>query len=182
MMMNQSKVKTKALQWTKMNQNVLAKTVWVTKSVDELALEKEMKEKGIFDFAEDLFAQKVFEPKKVVKKEKKPEICIIDNKKAYNINIALLAKLKRIPFDEVRNKILAVDFDFCSEILLRNMINLAPTPDEMGKLSVFASSASEEDLDSLSPADKFCVEVRGPLAIYLEACCTSNRTLSITSL
>jgi hypothetical protein len=143
-----------------MNQNVISKTVWGTKLVDELSLENEMKEKGVFDVAEDLFAQKVIEPKKVVKRKKKPEICIIDNKKAYNINIALLAKLKRISFDEVRNKILRVDFDFCSEILLRNMISLAPTPDEMGKLSVFASSAGEEDLDSLSPADRFCLEVR----------------------
>lgn len=158
-MMTQTKVKTKALQWTKMNQQTISKTVWGTKTVDEFALEMEMMEKGVFSSAEDLFAQKVFEPKKVVKKEKKPEICIIDSKKAYNINIALLSKLKRVPFSEVRSKILAMDFDFCSEILLRNMLSLAPTPDEMGKLSVFASSAGKDDLDSLSPADKFCLEV-----------------------
>ncbi|KAG2183787.1 hypothetical protein INT43_006798 [Umbelopsis isabellina] len=158
-MMTQTKVKTKALQWTKMNQQTISKTVWGQKTVDELALEMEMMEKGVFSSAEDLFAQKVFEPKKVVKKEKKPEICIIDSKKAYNINIALLSKLKRVPFSEVRSKILAMDFDFCSEILLRNMLSLAPTPDEMGKLSVFASSAGKDDLDSLSPADTFCLEM-----------------------
>ncbi|KAJ2959693.1 hypothetical protein NQZ79_g4808 [Umbelopsis isabellina] len=157
-MMTQTKVKTKALQWTKMNQQIISKTVWGTKTVDEFALEMEMMEKGVFSSAEDLFAQKVFEPKKVVKKEKKPEICIIDSKKAYNINIALLSKLKRVPFSEVRSKILAMDFDFCSEILLRNMLSLAPTPDEMGKLSVFANSAGKDDLDSLSPADNFCLE------------------------
>jgi cytokinesis protein len=158
-MMHHSKVKTKALQWTKMNQNNISKTVWGSKTVDEIALEMEMKQKGVFEGAEELFAQKVFEPKKVIKREKKPQVCIIDSKKAYNINIALLAKLKRTPFEEVRKKILAVDFDFCSEILLRNMVSLAPTPDEMGKLSVFASSAAEEDLESLSPPDRFCLEV-----------------------
>lgn len=158
-MMHHSKVKTKALQWTKMNQNNISKTVWGSKTVDEIALEMEMKQKGVFEGAEELFAQKVFEPKKVIKREKKPQVCIIDSKKAYNINIALLAKLKRTPFEEVRKKILAVDFDFCSEILLRNMVSLAPTPDEMGKLSVFSSSAAEEDLESLSPPDRFCLEV-----------------------
>lgn len=142
-----------------MNQNNISKTVWGSKTVDEIALEMEMKQKGVFEGAEELFAQKVFEPKKVIKREKKPQVCIIDSKKAYNINIALLAKLKRTPFEEVRKKILAVDFDFCSEILLRNMVSLAPTPDEMGKLSVFASSAAEEDLESLSPPDRFCLEV-----------------------
>jgi len=158
-MIHQSKVKTKALQWTKMNQNNVSKTVWGSKTVDEIALEMELKEKGVFDGVEELFAQKVFEPKKIIKREKKPQVCIIDSKKAYNINIALLAKLKRTPFEEVRKRILAVDFDFCTEILLRNMVGLAPTPDEMGKLSVFASSAGEEDLESLSPADRFCLEM-----------------------
>jgi hypothetical protein len=168
-MIHQSKVKTKALQWTKMNQNNVSKTVWGSKTVDEIALEMELKEKGVFDGVEELFAQKVFEPKKIIKREKKPQVCIIDSKKAYNINIALLAKLKRTPFEEVRKRILAVDFDFCTEILLRNMVGLAPTPDEMGKLSVFASSAGEEDLESLSPADRFCLEVRFESSVELAA-------------
>lgn len=35
----------------------------------------------------------------------------------------------------------------------------APSHDEMGKLSVFMKTASEEDLECLSKSDSFCAEV-----------------------
>lgn len=62
-------------------------------------------------------------------------------------------------FDEIKRKILAVDEKFCTEIILRSMLLNAPTPEEMGKLSVFLKTASEEDLQNLSRPDAFCAEV-----------------------
>lgn len=94
------------------------------------------------------------------------------------IDIAILAKLKHIPFSEVKSKILAVDDRFCTEILLRNLLANAPTPDEMGKLSVFLKTASEEDLQNLSKPDAFCAEVNTRWIYYsvpmsLRVCCRS---------
>lgn len=71
-----------------------------------------------------------------------------------------MAKCKHIPFDEIKRKILAVDERFCTEILLRNLQHNAPTPEEMGRLSVFLKTASEDDLQNLSKPDAFCAEVR----------------------
>jgi hypothetical protein len=76
------------------------------------------------------------------------------------VDIAILAKCKHIPFDEIKRKILAVDERFCTEILLRNLQHNAPTPEEMGRLSVFLKTASEDDLQNLSKPDAFCAEVR----------------------
>lgn len=53
-----------------------------------------------------------------------------------------------------------MDEKFCTEVLLRNLLANAPSHDEMGKLSVFLKTASEEDLQSLSKPDQFCAEVR----------------------
>lgn len=52
-----------------------------------------------------------------------------------------------------------MDDRFCTEILLRNLYANAPTPDEMGKLSVFLKTASEDDLENLSRPDQFCAQV-----------------------
>lgn len=71
-----------------------------------------------------------------------------------------MAKCKNISLKEFKKKILAVDEKFCTEVLLRNLLANAPSHDEMGKLSVFLKTASEEDLQSLSKPDQFCAEVR----------------------
>jgi cytokinesis protein len=83
---HQPNVKTRALQWTKIQHNFVGKTLWGSDEVDEDALEDELNTMGIFDSIEELFAQKVIERKKRALKEKKQEICILDPKKAYNIS------------------------------------------------------------------------------------------------
>lgn len=156
---HQPNVKTRALQWTKIQANFVGKTVWGASDVDEVALEDELDTLGIFNSIEELFAQKVIERKKRMLKEKKEEIRILDAKKAYNINIALLSKLKHLSFAEVRQAFLAVDDAVITENLLVNLQANIPTPEEQGKLSVFVNKASDEDLEQLSKPDTFCVEM-----------------------
>ncbi|KAL7308771.1 hypothetical protein PS15m_011936 [Mucor circinelloides] len=156
---HQPNVKTRALQWTKIQANFVGKTVWGANDVDEVALEDELDTLGIFNSIEELFAQKVIERKKRMLKEKKEEIRILDAKKAYNINIALLSKLKHLSFVQVRHAFLAVDDSIITENLLINLQANIPTPEEQGKLSVFVNKASDEDLEQLSKPDTFCVEM-----------------------
>ncbi|KAI9254347.1 hypothetical protein EDC94DRAFT_618559 [Helicostylum pulchrum] len=94
-----------------------------------------------------------------MQKEKKQEICILDAKKAYNINITLLSKLKHLSFDQVSRAFLQVDDSIISENLLSNLQVNIPTAEEQGKLSVFVKSASDEDLEQLSKPDTFCYEM-----------------------
>ncbi|KAI8145922.1 hypothetical protein BJV82DRAFT_535287 [Fennellomyces sp. T-0311] len=152
-------VKTRALQWTKMQHQAVGKTVWGEDGIDEEALEEEMNELGVFNSIQELFAQKQIERKRRMKSEKKQEIYILDSKKIANINITILAKLKHVPFPTIVQKILAVDDTLCTENLLMALQENVPTPDEMGKLSVFVKSASEEDLELLSKPDTFSYEI-----------------------
>ena len=70
-----------------------------------------------------------------------------------------MAKLKHVPFSIVIKKIYAVEDPIFTENLLKSLQENIPTPDELGKLSVFVKSASEEDLASLSRPDTFSYEV-----------------------
>ncbi|OBZ82725.1 Formin-A, partial [Choanephora cucurbitarum] len=154
-------VKTRQLQWQKLNAGKIGSTVWKlgTSNEKEEELEALLDKEGIFDRMEQVFAQKVVQSKRALPKERRQEINIIDSRKAYNISIAVLAKCKHVTFDEFKKKILAVDEKFCTEILLRNLLVNLPSHDEMGKLSVFIKTASEEDLASLAKPDAFCAEI-----------------------
>lgn len=81
-------VKTRQLQWQKLNANHIGSTVWktVTSADKDDALEELLDIEGIFNRMEEVFAQKIIASKKLVKKEKRQEICIIDSRKAYNIS------------------------------------------------------------------------------------------------
>ncbi|CAO3595395.1 unnamed protein product [Absidia cylindrospora] len=158
-MRHQPDVKTRALQWTKMQTNFINKTVWAATDIDEYALEDELNTIGVFASIQEIFAQKIIQQKRRQRQERKEEICILDPKKAYNINIALLAKFKHITFADVTARILSIDDVFCTENVLTNLQSNVPTAEEMGKLSVFVKSASEDQLEQLSKPDTFCVEM-----------------------
>ena len=83
-------VKTRALQWTKMQHQAVGKTIWGEDDVDEEALEEEMNELGVFNSIQELFAQRQIERKRKMKSEKKQEIYILDSKKIANISKWLL--------------------------------------------------------------------------------------------
>jgi hypothetical protein len=81
-------VKTRQLQWQKLNANYIQSTIWKKATLEEKeeALENMFDAEGVFKRMEEIFAQKVIATKKLAKKEKRQEICIIDPRKAYNIS------------------------------------------------------------------------------------------------
>jgi cytokinesis protein len=79
-------VKTRALQWQKLNASAIQKTIWGVQDVDEKALEEELDLAGVFAAAESTFAQKVIATRAKARKERKQEITIINPKKAHNIS------------------------------------------------------------------------------------------------
>jgi cytokinesis protein len=143
-----------------MQTHAVTKTVWATHAIDEYALEDELDTLGVFSTVETLFAQKVIQRQKPASQAKKTEIQIINHKKAYNIHITLLSKLKPLTMTQIRQAVLAVDDAVVTENVLMHLQTNAPTAEEQGNLSVFVKSASEEDLQRLSIPDMFCVEVK----------------------
>lgn len=90
-------VKTRQLQWQKLNANHIGSTVWKTVTTEQKddELEDKLDTEGIFSRMEEIFAQKIIASKKLVTKEKRQEICIIDSRKAYNISKWLLCMYKQ---------------------------------------------------------------------------------------
>ncbi|CAG8599928.1 3863_t:CDS:10 [Ambispora gerdemannii] len=152
-----AKKKLKQLQWEKINQFSINKTIWGRPNMtDEELLMLLGGQDGVFATIEELFAARQIAPKRK-KVEKKEEISVLDSKRAYNINV-VLGRYKQMPFSEMHRKIVQIDELFCTENLLNQFMQFTPTPDERGKLMVYKDS-SEDVLDNLARPDRFFVEV-----------------------
>jgi hypothetical protein len=83
-------IKLKNLQWQKLDARSVDKTIWVSKSVDEDALEDAMDENGVFVKIQDLFPAKVntFFERRLAKKseEKKDAVRFLGKEKGRSIS------------------------------------------------------------------------------------------------
>nr|QAT94454.1 diaphonous [Bradybaena similaris] len=125
---------TKRLNWTKLNPKNLEKdSIWVNLHEDQYESQE------IFSNLELLFSTKA-PPKKEVSEatEKKPakkgkELKVLDMKSGQNLSI-LLSSMK-LPFDEIRRRILAVDEENLTTNMMEQLIKCMPEPDDMKKLA-----------------------------------------------
>lgn len=87
------------------------------------------------------------------KEQKKPEKpAVMDPKKIYNLAI-LLGHLK-MPFEEIKRALLAMDEKKFSESHLKQLLLYAPDSKELQKFKYFA-----DDVSKLDKADRFCYEM-----------------------
>ncbi|KAJ2962598.1 hypothetical protein NQZ79_g2242 [Umbelopsis isabellina] len=104
---------------------------------------------GVFSQIEELFpvkANTVFEEKmRQRQKEQKDAVRFLSKDKSRNINLAILPKIKSMPFSEVRQKIMQVDDAFCTEIFLSNLLAFAPTnDDDLNTMEKYLKKTDEE--------------------------------------
>ncbi|KAI1302148.1 hypothetical protein EDD11_005716 [Mortierella claussenii] len=157
-------IKLKALQWDKINYMAVGSTVWGSGGVDESALQKALGENGVFGSMEQLFVAKVSEYKapsasclSEPRASKKPkEICILDQRRSYQINI-MLGGMKHT-YAEIRRAILRMDEDFMTLVQLSNLLKFVPEAEEVGKLLEY-KNASEEVKLTLGRPEAFFVEM-----------------------
>ncbi|CAG5134081.1 unnamed protein product, partial [Candidula unifasciata] len=143
---------TKRLNWTKVNPKNLEKdSIWVQLH------EEQFESPDIFSNLELLFSTKA-PPKKEVSEtaEKKPakkgkELKVLDMKSGQNLSI-LLSSMK-LPFEEIRRRILAVDEENLTTNMLEQLIKGIPEPDDMKKLAdlkdVYAELAEPEQMSGI---------------------------------
>jgi hypothetical protein len=91
-------VKTRQLQWQKLNASHINSTIWknATSAERDAILEDLLDKEGIFDRMEQVFAQKEIASKRLALKEKRKEITIIDPRKANNISKYMAYKYNNI--------------------------------------------------------------------------------------
>ncbi|KAJ2865022.1 hypothetical protein GGH94_002501 [Coemansia aciculifera] len=160
------KVKLKALQWDKLNDQHVESSLW-SKLEDRAGLpEREVVDtlhaNGAFENLERLFAAKqavdVFALREKRRKEREEkaldEVSVLESKRAYNLNI-MLGMLKKLTFADIRRALLRMDTAVISENLLKQLLSFVPTPEERGLLSAFHGQAERK---RLARPDRFFLE------------------------
>ncbi|MES1912644.1 MAG: hypothetical protein MHM6MM_004881 [Cercozoa sp. M6MM] len=139
----------RAFHWNKMDVNKIKGTVW-----DEIGeLDKEVK-LDVPEF-EKMFAAKVVARKKKddAEKKKKPKkelVRLLDDKRAYNIDIGI--SRFRMSHDDIRRAVLALDESKLDMETLTKLLNLVPTPEDVSRVRGY-----EGDVSLLGHAERFCL-------------------------
>ncbi|KAG0342256.1 hypothetical protein BG000_005983 [Podila horticola] len=149
-------IKMRALQWDKLNYMAVGNTVWGSGGVDENALQKALGENGIFGSMEQLFVAKAAEYKEPKVSKKNQEILILDQRRAYQLNI-MLGGMKHT-YPEIRQAILRMDEEFMTLVQLTNLLKFVPDADETGKLLEYKDAPEDVKL-TLGRPEAFFVEM-----------------------
>ncbi|KAJ2122954.1 hypothetical protein IW147_003002 [Coemansia sp. RSA 720] len=160
------KVKLKALQWDKLNDQNVESSMW-SKLEDRSGLKENdvmdtLHSTGTFTSLEKLFAAKqavdIFalrEKRRKEREEKKlEEITVLDSKRSYDVNI-MLGMMKKLTFRDIRRALLRMDMSVISENMLKQLLTYAPTPEERGLLSAYQG---RPDRKRLARAERFFLE------------------------
>ncbi|KAK9720522.1 hypothetical protein K7432_004102 [Basidiobolus ranarum] len=154
-----SKNKLKQLQWEKLADHSVSKTVWGYRQSEIVTQEDRLgqafDENGVFNEIEDLFPARVIEVKikAPVLEEEPKEISVLNAKRAYNMNI-MLTRLKQYTFEEIRLAILGMNETIITEQLLKQFLSFIPTAEEKGLLAEF-----KDNTENLANPDRFFVEM-----------------------
>ncbi|KAI9477677.1 hypothetical protein BX667DRAFT_468661 [Coemansia mojavensis] len=132
------KVKLKALQWDKLNEQVVESSLW-SKLEDRAGLkEKEVVDtlhsNGTFSSLEKLFAAK--------------------QARSYDVSI-MLGMMKKLSFRDIRKALLRMDTSVVSENMLKQLLTYVPTPEERGLLSAYQG---RPDRKRLARPERFFLE------------------------
>nr|ALX18034.1 diaphanous-related formin [Lymnaea stagnalis]ALX18035.1 diaphanous-related formin [Lymnaea stagnalis] len=141
---------TKRLNWNKLNPKQLEKdSIWVNLH------EEQFESPDIFSNLEEMFSTKAPPKKEHSEVAEKPakkgkELKVLDMKSGQNLSI-LLASIK-IPYPEIKRRILQVDEANLTSAMIEQFIKYMPEPDEMKKLSEL-----KEDYNTLAEPEQFAV-------------------------
>ncbi|KAJ1822659.1 hypothetical protein LPJ56_000646 [Coemansia sp. RSA 2599] len=160
------KVKLKALQWDKLNDQHVENSLW-SKLEDRAGVkEKEVLDTlhstGTFDALEKMFAAKqavdimALREKRRKEREQKEqaEISVLDSKRSYDVNI-MLGMMKKYSFRDIRRALLRMDTTTITENFLKQLLTFVPTPEERGLLSAYQG---RPDRKRLARPERFFLE------------------------
>ncbi|KAJ1902275.1 hypothetical protein LPJ66_000162 [Kickxella alabastrina] len=160
------KVKLKALQWDKMNDQNIESSLW-SKLEDRAGVKEKhvldtLHSTGAFEHLEKMFAAKqtvdlfaLREKRRKEREEKEQaEISVLDTKRMYDINI-MLGMMKKYSFRDIRRALLRMDTATITENFLKQLLTFVPTPEERGLLTAYQG---RPDRKRLARPDRFFLE------------------------
>ncbi|KAI0033270.1 hypothetical protein K488DRAFT_85106 [Vararia minispora EC-137] len=151
--------KMKQLQWDKLSQQSVGRTLW--REAESTETEKAMLEKlagdGIWREMEEDFKAKQLVINLLARQKRAELKSVLDPQTKKNLEI-LIQRVKKLAPEEVALKIRDFDPDVCTQTFLSGLKNVVPTPEQIGKLNVYRN-AEPEELAGLHPADRLMVKL-----------------------
>ncbi|KAJ2785357.1 hypothetical protein H4R18_000568 [Coemansia javaensis] len=160
------KVKLKALQWDKLADQSIESSMW-SRLEDRAGLEEKhvldtLSARGTFESLEKLFAAKQAVDLAALREKRRKEregrrleeICVLDSKRSYDVNI-MLGMLKKLSFGDIRRGLIRMDTSVVTENVLKQLLTYVPTPEERGLLSAYQG---RPDRKRLAKAERFFLE------------------------
>lgn len=150
--------KLKQLQWDKLAQPQVAKTLW---SDEDAKKEQEILAKlqadGVWvEMEEDFKAKQLMI--NLLARQKQAELkSVLDPQTKKRVEI-LIQRVKKLEPEEIARKIQQFDQDMCTEVFLRELKPVLPTPEQVGKLNVYRN-AEPEELAGLHASDRLMVKL-----------------------
>lgn len=150
--------KMKQLQWDKVPQTAVAKTLWQADTPDK---EKEwlnkLKDEGILrQMEEDFHAKQTVI--NLMARQKKAELkSVLDPTTKKHVEIIIKLHNDLSP-EQIAAKIRNFDPKFCQLAFLKEMKPFLPSPEQIGKLNVYRN-ASEDELSELHSSDRLMVQL-----------------------
>ncbi|EJU05761.1 hypothetical protein DACRYDRAFT_62419 [Dacryopinax primogenitus] len=156
-----STTRMKQLQWDKLPQQVVSKTLWGSAPQREAEREKEWVEKlledGVWKEMEEDFKAKQLVINLMAKQKRAELKSVLDTQTKKAVEI-MIQRVKTLAPEEIALKILQYDQDLCTETFLGELKRVLPSPEQVGKLNVYRNSNPEE-LAELHPADRLMVQL-----------------------
>ncbi|KAL5511448.1 hypothetical protein ACEPAH_4664 [Sanghuangporus vaninii] len=150
--------KMKQLQWDKLPQTQVAKTLWNDEEPDkEKEWIKKLREQRIWEEMEEDFKAKQLVINLMAKQKKAELRSVLDPQTKKRVEI-LIQRVKNLQPEEIALKIEQFDKELCTETFLGELKNLLPTPEQVGKLAIYRNADAEE-LNRLHPADRLMVKL-----------------------
>lgn len=150
--------KMKQLQWDKLPQQQVSKTLW---SNEEPSKEQEMLAKlsndGIWLEMEEDFKAKQLVMNLLARQRRADLKSVLDPQTKKRVEI-LIQRVKKLAPEEVAQKIKEFDQDVCTQVFLSELKRVVPTPEQVGKLNVYRNADAEE-LAGLHSADRLMVKL-----------------------
>lgn len=150
--------KMKQLQWDKVPQQKVGKTVWKD---DEYNKEQEWVQKllndGVWKEMEEDFKAKQLVINLMAKQKRAELKSVLDPQTKKRVEI-IIQRVKRLSPEEIAQQLLRMAPDLCTENFLSELKGVLPSPEQVGKLNVYRN-ADPEELGGLHPSDRLMVQL-----------------------
>ncbi|THH33008.1 hypothetical protein EUX98_g1231 [Antrodiella citrinella] len=150
--------KMKQLQWDKLPQQQVGKTVFNEEEpTKEQEWMKKLQMENVWMEMEEDFKAKQLVINLMAKQKRADLKSVLDPQTKKRVEI-LIQTVKRLQPEEIALKIKHFDQDVCTEVFLSELRPVLPNPEQVGKLNVYRN-AEPEELAGLHPSDRLMVQL-----------------------